>query len=125
MRLFRRNRLLSFAHDVKRAGAFAQRRPRLQTVEVAGIVGSVGRASTLGVDFRPPLWTRWTADEARFERIRGAMAAGESLPPIELHKLGRSYYVVDGHHRVAAARLLGQLDIDATVVELVPASLSA
>lgn len=125
MRLFRRNRLLSFAHDVKRAGAFTQRRPRLQTVEVAGIVGSVGRASTLGVDFRPPLWTRWTADEARFERIRGAMAAGESLPPIELHKLGRSYYVVDGHHRVAAARLLGQLDIDATVVELVPALLSA
>jgi hypothetical protein len=125
MRLFRRSRLLSFAHDVKRAGAFAQRRPRLQTVEVAGIVGSVGRASTLGVDFRPPMWSRWTADEARFERIRGARAAGESLPPIELHKLGRSYYVVDGHHRVAAGAATWPAGHRRDVVELVPARRSA
>ena len=45
------------------------------------------------------------------------MAAGECLPPVELHKLGRGYYVVDGHHRIAAALLLGQADVDAIVVE--------
>jgi ParB-like chromosome segregation protein Spo0J len=45
------------------------------------------------------------------------MAAGECLPPVELHKLGRGYYVVDGHYRIAAALLLGQADVDAIVVE--------
>jgi hypothetical protein len=37
-----------------------------------------------------------------------------------LYKLGFGYYVLDGHHRVAAARLLGQVEIDANVTEFVP-----
>src|ERR687886_2350641 len=47
------------------------------------------------------------------------MRAGQALPPIEVYALGEEYYVVDGHHRVAAARALGYLYLDALVHECV------
>jgi hypothetical protein len=56
----------------------------------------------------------------RYERIKEAMANGEALPPVVLYKLGYGYYVLDGNHRVAAARELGQLEIEADVTEFVP-----
>jgi hypothetical protein len=48
-----------------------------------------------------------------------------SLPPVELYRLGNIYYVLDGHHRVAAARLNGQLELDAQVVDFVPTARSS
>jgi hypothetical protein len=48
--------------------------------------------------------------------LRVAMTRQQHVPPVELYQLGFGYYVLDGHHRVAAARLLGQLEIDANVV---------
>ena len=56
----------------------------------------------------------------RVERIRIKMECGDCRPLIELYKLGASYYVFDGHHRVAAAILIGQIEVDARVVEFVP-----
>jgi hypothetical protein len=50
------------------------------------------------------------------------MATGVSLPPVVLYKLGFGYYVLDGNHRVAAAKELGQLEVDALVTEFVPLS---
>jgi hypothetical protein len=47
------------------------------------------------------------------------MASDGGLPSVQLHKLGPAYYVLDGHHRVAAAHELGQLEIDAEVTEFV------
>lgn len=44
---------------------------------------------------------------------------GGGLPAIEVYRLGNGYYVVDGHHRVAAAQRPGILDIDAVVIEYV------
>jgi len=41
------------------------------------------------------------------------MEAGKPLPPVVLYKLGYGYYVLDGNHRVAAAKQLGQLEIEA------------
>jgi len=112
--------LQSFAAATARAGALTRRLPRPQTVEVARIIGSVGRAHELAADFRPPRRTRRDNDDQRLARIHQAMARGERLPAVELYQLGSGYYVLDGHHRVAAARLLGQLALDATVVEFVP-----
>jgi hypothetical protein len=54
-----------------------------------------------------------------------AMERGQALPPVELYQLGSGYYVFDGHHRVAAARQLGQLELDANVVRFVPAVAAA
>jgi hypothetical protein len=56
----------------------------------------------------------------RYNGILAAMRSDVSLPAIELYKLGSGYYVVDGNHRIAAARELGQTEIDADVSEFVP-----
>jgi nucleotide-binding universal stress UspA family protein len=110
----------SFADDAARAGPLAPRALGTRTVEIARIVGSVGRPADLGTDFRP-LRAR-DEDDERFRRIVERMERGESLPPVELYKLGYGYYVLDGHHRIAAARLLEQLWIDAVVTEFLPLS---
>ena len=48
--------------------------------------------------------------------IARACYLGQVLPPIELIRLGDTYYVRDGHHRVSVARALGQDEIDAQVI---------
>ncbi len=110
--------LRSFADDAERSGAVTRRSLGLRTVEVARIVGSVGRARDFGPDFRPLQRSRSYTD--RYARIRAALDRGEPLPPIELYRLGFGYYVLDGHHRVAAAKESGQLEIDAHVTEFLP-----
>ncbi len=109
--------LRSFDDDAARAGPRRRRSLGLRTVEVGRIIGSIGRGRELGPNFRPT--GHRPEDEERFDRIRAALEGGESLPPVELYKLGFGYYVLDGHHRVAAARQLGQLEIEAEVTELV------
>jgi hypothetical protein len=110
--------LRSFADDAARAGPLRRRSLGLRTVEVARIIGTVGRAHELGPDFRP--LRRRESDEERFDRIKKVLESGESLPPVELYKLGFGYYVLDGHHRVALARMMDAVEIDAEVTELIP-----
>ena len=45
------------------------------------------------------------------------MAEGVLFPPIELYRLHGDYYVIDGHHRVGAAHVVGQLYLDAIVID--------
>jgi hypothetical protein len=71
----------------------------------------------LGPDFLPRDRPK---GDARFRRIRAAQERGAVLPPVDLYKLGYDYYVLDGHHRVAAARATGQLETDAVVTEFLP-----
>ena len=47
------------------------------------------------------------------------MRRGETLPPVDLMRMGEIYFVRDGHHRVSVARALGHADIDAYVTEVV------
>ena len=108
----------SYDEDAARTGPLAQRQLGLRTVEVSRIIGSVGRADNLGADFRPLHHTR--EDDQRYERVLRGMRNGASLPPVQLYKLGFGYYVLDGNHRVAAAKQLGQLEIDAEVTEFLP-----
>jgi nucleotide-binding universal stress UspA family protein len=108
----------SFAEDAAQAGPVAPRSLGTRTVEIARIVGSVGRAEDLDENFRSLNKAR--AEEARFQQILDLMSSGTSLPPVVLYKLGYGYYVLDGNHRVAAAKRLGQLEIDALVTEFVP-----
>ena len=88
-------------------------------------MGSVGRWQNLRSDF---FYRKGDVTE-RFVRIGRAMMRGVDLPPIEVYKLKRRSggtdraapnsedYVVDGHHRVAMARELGQDFLDASVKE--------
>jgi nucleotide-binding universal stress UspA family protein len=105
-----------FAEDA-RAGAPPPRHVGVRSVEVERVVGSVGRAGELGPDFRPR--HARAEDRRRFERVLGALEAGTPLPPVQLYKLGYGYYVLDGNHRVAAAKRLGMEEIDAEVTEFV------
>jgi hypothetical protein len=90
-----------------------------QFIPVASIVGSVDGASQLfDRNFRP------VSDRARARlgSVLVAMRQGESLPPIEVWAWRGEYYVLDGHHRVAAARALGSDYISAHVMEVVELS---
>jgi nucleotide-binding universal stress UspA family protein len=108
----------SYDEDAARTGPLAQRQLGVRTVDVSRIIGSVGRATNLGADFRPLRHNR--EDDQRYERVLQGMKEGASLPPVELYKVGFGYYVLDGNHRVAAAKQLGQLEIDADVTEFIP-----
>jgi hypothetical protein len=98
------------------AGAGQPRDVGERLICVADIVGSVDGASQLfDRDFRP-------VDDrarARLASVLLIMRQGEPLPPIEVWSWRGGYFVLDGHHRVAAARALGYDDISAHVFELV------
>jgi hypothetical protein len=116
----------SFEVEVEGAGIAGRVDGGMRTIPAAKIVGSVGRAQNLRSDF---FYRTGRAMTARFVSIGKAMEAGKVLPPIEVYKArlrraqnGREierteYYVVDGHHRVAMAKKLGQDYLDAHVVE--------
>jgi nucleotide-binding universal stress UspA family protein len=114
--------LRSFHEDAERAGLLTQRKLGPRTIEASRIVGSVGRSQELGPDFRPPQRMRRRLDEDRFKRIQKAIHEGAEMPPIDVYKLGFGYYVLDGHHRLAAALQNGQVEIDANVTEFLPAA---
>jgi hypothetical protein len=109
-------RLKSFEAARRCAGAWNRRAGRVVPIEVRRVVGSVDevKRATLTPRFLP----RWGGTQApRYRSVLAAMQAGQALPAIEVYALGEEYYVVDGHHRVAAARALGQLYLDALVHE--------
>lgn len=108
----------SFADDAAKAGPLAPRSLGARTVEVARIVGSVGRPAELGADFRPLKPN--DDDDTRHKRLLQGIERGVSIPPVELYKLAYGYYVLDGHHRVAIAKQQRQLWIDAIVTEYLP-----
>ena len=82
-------------------------------VRSADTVGSVGRCPEFDGTFLPAsgrVRTRW-------ERVDRAFHRGEELPPVSLYKIGDSYFVADGNHRVSAARYHRVAWIDADVTE--------
>ena len=54
----------------------------------------------------------------RWKRIDRAFHRGEEFPPVSLYKIGHSYFVLDGNHRVSVARYHGVETIDVEVTEL-------
>lgn len=90
------------------------------TVPVDEIVGTaVEGPAQRGRDFRPLRPFRSTNWVGRWQRILAATQRLESLPPIDVLKTSDGYWVTDGHNRVAAARTVGQLEIDAAVLRVV------
>jgi uncharacterized ParB-like nuclease family protein len=88
----------------------------VRSVDIDRIVGSVARCQ----DFPEGFDTKRAVHDSRLKAIEKAMAEGTDFSPIELYMVKDDYYVLDGHHRVVAARELGQRDIDAHVVEYLP-----
>lgn len=86
----------------------------VMTVALDQIIGSVGKYNDFDSQFRP----KRHVSSRRFNDVKKAMRNGISLPPVKLYQIRNDYYVLDGNHRVAAAKELGRTDIQAKVVEL-------
>jgi nucleotide-binding universal stress UspA family protein len=82
-------------------------------IPVAAIVGSVGRYQDFTRSFLP----RKDSDLDRWARVEAAMAGMATLPPIDVYQIDQVYFVLDGNHRVSAARQLGITHIEAYVTE--------
>ena len=107
--------MLSFDEVVEALGRVAERDLGMQTIAIDSIVGSVDRGKEFDREFRPTS----ARVRTRFEQIANAQRRGESMPPIDVYRVGVLHFVRDGHHRVAVARAQGRDEIDAHVVEVV------
>src|SRR5256884_7357080 len=123
MSWFRRsdNALLAFDEVRRGIHAQAQRDGGLREVPIDQIVGSVGRYRDFDRAFLP----RQVQTRDRWESVDRAHLDHRELPPVDLYKIGDTYFVKDGNHRVSVARERGQKFIDAHVTEvLAPAPVS-
>lgn len=91
----------------------------LMTVPLEEILGTaVDGRPRRGGDFRPLRPMRNRNWQARWLSLRRAQEALVVLPPVELYRVGRGCWVVDGHNRVAIGLEVGQVAIDAIVTQL-------
>jgi hypothetical protein len=86
----------------------------VQTISLENIIGSVGKYSDFDSRFRP----KKHVSGKRFMDIKRCMRDGTSLPPVQLYQIRDGFYVLDGNHRVSAAKELGWTEIEAKVIEL-------
>ena len=106
--------LLSYEEVAKSLGVRGQASAGQQEVPVAAIVGSVGRYNDFTKSFLP----LQNSDEARWVSVHMAARHIGDLPPVELYRIGDSYFVLDGNHRISIARQENLEFIDAYVTEI-------
>lgn len=87
---------------------------RQAAVPIDSIVGSVEPTASFDRHFHPTS----QVPRERFERIALGLRCGRGMDPVELYHCGGEYYVLDGHHRVAVARALGERSIWAMITEV-------
>lgn len=107
--------ILPFDEVVEALGRRGERRLGLQTIELDSIVGSVDRTREFDRSFRPTS----RRVRRRWQGIATAVRRGESMPPIDVYRVGALHFVADGHHRVSVARQMGLEKIDAMVSEII------
>ncbi len=105
---FEEKQLMEKAYDSKDRG--------IQIVDLKQIVGSVGRYHDFDDEFR----LKHHMPSERFQQVKSAMERGKSIPPVKLYQIKNQYYVLDGNHRVAAAKALGRENIRAQILEFIP-----
>ena len=100
----------------KEADAYAHKDRSIRTVALERIVGSIGRYR----DFDSRFQIKHAMPSDRINGIKEAMLEGKHLGPVKLYQIKDAYYVLDGNHRIAAAKQLGHDEILARIVELAP-----
>jgi len=108
------NVILPFDEVVAALGFRGERRLGLQTLRLDTIVGTVDSTRDFDRRFRP---TSGRVRE-RWERLALAQRRGESIPPIEVYRVGDMHFVIDGHHRVSIAMATGAKTIEGYVTEV-------
>ncbi|PZS15145.1 MAG: chromosome partitioning protein ParB [Solirubrobacterales bacterium] len=107
--------VLPYEEVIDALGLESERSAGLEVVALDAIVGTVDRGRDFDRSFRPTSGRV----RSRWEQIAAAMRRGESMPPVDLLRIGEILFVRDGHHRVSVARALGRTDIDARVTEVI------
>ncbi len=108
------NVILPFDEVVAALGFRSERRLGLQTIQLSTVVGTVDSTRDFDRRFRP---TNERVRE-RWERLALAQRMGESIPPIDVYRIGNMHFVQDGHHRVSIAMSTGATTIEAYVTEV-------
>jgi Lrp/AsnC ligand binding domain/ParB/Sulfiredoxin domain len=106
----------SFKTDQEKEAAFDYKNRGIHRVPIDQIVGSVGRYNDFDSKFRP----KHHVPSDRLQNVRKAMKSNKRLPPIKLYQIKDEYYVLDGNHRVAAAKEFGYDEVDASIIEFIP-----
>ena len=106
--------ILPFEEVIEALGNRGERILGVQTIPLDSIVGSVDRTREFDRSFRPTS----QRVRSRWERIALAQRKGESMPPIQVYRIGELHFVKDGHHRVSVARAQGRNVIDAQVTQV-------
>ncbi|MGD0610527.1 MAG: universal stress protein [Anaerolineales bacterium] len=107
------NRLFSYDEVVRKLKRTGSSDQGVQQIPLDAILGSVGRYTDFSRTFLP----LDDQDRARWARVKAA-ARDSGMSPIEVYKIGKSYFVLDGNHRVSIARREGMTTIEAHVIEV-------
>jgi len=83
-------------------------------VPIGQIVGTVEPTTCFDRRFRPTS----ESPRTRFERIDTGIRAGRGMDPVELYRCDGQYYVLDGRHRIAVARALGERWVTANITDV-------
>lgn len=105
---------LPFDEVIEVLGRVSERYVGVEPIQVASIVGSVGKTGDFDRRFRP----RSNRIRERWQRIDQAQRQGRSMPPVDVYRVGDLHFVRDGHHRVSVANALGLDLIDASVTDI-------
>jgi hypothetical protein len=111
------NVILPFDEVVEALGWRGERRLGLEVIPLDSIVGTVDRSRDFDRRFRPTS----RRVRRRWEGIATAIRRGESMPPIDVYRIGDLHFVRDGHHRVSVARAMGLDSIEAYVTDVITA----
>lgn len=116
VRRIRSAEVKSFKEKQETEEAFDVRIEATRQVPLNQIVGSVGRYHDFDSRFR----LKDYLPQERLQIVKKAMREGKPMPPVELYQIKDEYYVLDGNHRVSAAKEFGYDTIDAHIVEFIP-----
>ena len=83
-------------------------------VPIGQVVGTVEPTRFFDRRFRPTS----EVPRTRFERIAAGIRSGRGMDPVDLYRCGGQYYVLDGRHRIAVARALGERWILANITDV-------
>jgi len=111
-----RDLVKSFRENQYMEGAYDSRDRGRRQVPLDQIVGSVGRYRDFDNEFRP----KQHLPPERLQTIKNLIRKGKPLSPVKLYQIKDQYFVLDGNHRIAAAKEFGWRDIDAHILEFIP-----
>lgn len=109
------NVLVDFSSVEKNLPTYSLKNKGIQAICIDNILGSLGRYADFSESFLPKNFTR----SSRYEHIKSLMEQGIDLAPIQVYQILDSYFIIDGHHRVAIAKNEFKAKyIDAEVMEV-------